>query len=78
MKCVSGVGPSFHQCVKRLVVGPPLSVGKGKDEVIESRVLDPILDVICELIIPHPSPMKVPSTLECVGIKLQLKQGVNS
>ena len=45
---------------------------------LEPCVLNSVLNVICELIIPHPSPMKVPSTLECVGIKLQLKQGVNS
>ena len=62
--------------MKGLVVGPPLSVGKGKDEVIKSRVLDPILDVIRELIIPHPSSVKVPGALKCVEIKLQLKQGV--
>ena len=36
-----------------------------------------ILDVIRELIIPHPSSMKIFSTLKCVGIGLHLKQGVN-
>ena len=73
---MGGIRPPLHQSMKGLVVGPPLSVGKGKDEVIESRVLDPILDVICELIIPHPSSVKVPGALKCVEIKLQLKQGV--
>ena len=62
--------------MKGLVVGPPLSIGKGKDEVIESCVLDPILDIIRKLIIPHPSSVKVPGALKCVEIKLQLKQGV--
>ena len=75
---MSSVGPSLHQRVQRLVVSPTLSIWKGQDKILEPCVLNPVLNIICELIIPHPSPMKVPSTLECVGIKLQLKQGVNS
>ena len=51
---------------------------EGKDEILKSSILNPILDIIRELIVPHPSSMKVFSTLKCVGIKLQLKQGVNS
>ena len=64
--------------MKGLVVGLPLSVRKGKDEVLKSSILNPVLDIIRELIVPHPSSMKVSSTLKCVRIKLQLKQGVNS
>ena len=64
--------------MKGLVVGLPLNVRKGKDEVLESSILNLVLDIIRELIVPHPSSMKIPSTLKCVGIKLQLKQGVNS
>ena len=72
------LGPSLHQRVQRLVVSPTLSTWKGQDKILEPCVLNPVLNVICELIIPHPSPMKVPSALKCVEIKLQLKQGVNS
>ena len=78
MKNVGGVRPPLHQLMQRLVISLPLCIRKSKDEILESNVLDPIPHIIEELIVPHPGPMKVLSTLKCVGIKLPLKQGVSS
>ena len=49
----------------------------GEDEIFEFCVLDPVLDVISELVVPHPCSMKVLSTFKSVGIKLHLEHGVN-
>ena len=77
MKGMGGIGPPLHQCMQRLVVSMPLSIMKGKDEILEPSVLDPILHIIRKLIVPHPRPVEIPSTFKSVGIKLHLKQGVN-
>ena len=74
---MGGIGPPLHQCMQRLVVSMPLSIMKGKDEILEPSVLDPILHIVKEHVVPHPDPMEIPSTFKCVGIELYLKHGVN-
>lgn len=59
--------------MKELVVGAPLGIGQSKDEVLEPRALNPVLHIVRKLVVPHPSPMKVPSTFEDVGVMLQDK-----
>ena len=75
---MSALRMSLHESMQRLVIGPPLGVRQSKNEVFESSILNPILDIVSKLVIPHTGSMKVPGTLECVGIKLPLKQAVNS
>ena len=58
-----------------LVISLPLDVMKSKDEVLKPSDLNPILDVIQKLIIPHASTMKIFNTFESMGIQLQNKTG---
>ena len=70
---MSTLGPSLLQVMEWLIVSMPFLARESENKIMEARVVNPSLNDIGKAVVPGSGTIKVYSTFESVGVKLQNK-----